>query len=360
MTNAGAAPLVGPEELAGRLLEAAVGAMDVFSLYLGEKLGFYRALHEGGPATSTELASRTGTNERYVREWLEQQATTGFLAFDEAAPRRYSLPAGYEAVLVDPESEAFVAPVGRFLTSTVAQAPKLLEVFRKGGGIDWQDYGEDMLTAQADFNRPFYMNALVPSYLSQVPAIDERLGAIGAKVAVVGVGGGWEAIAIARGYPAAHVDGFDIDAPSVDLARAHVSTAGLSSRVDIQLRDAGDPAIAGQYDLVAAFECIHDMSNPVAALATMRRLANPGGTVLVMDERVGETFGAVGDLVERMYYGFSLGVCLPAGMADEPSAATGTVMRPGVLRDYAKQAGFADIEVLPLEHDLYRFYRMVP
>jgi len=124
------------------------------------------------------------------------------------------------------------------------------------------------------------------------------------------------------------------------------------------LRDAGDADLAGTFDLVAAFECIHDLSDPVAVLATMRRLAKPSGVVLVMDERVAEEFGAFGDPVERLCYGVSLFVCLPDGLSRQPSAATGTVMRPATLRRYALEAGFSGMEVLPLENDLFRFYRL--
>ncbi|MBI5946628.1 MAG: methyltransferase domain-containing protein [Chloroflexi bacterium] len=337
--------------------------MDIFAVYAGEKLGLYRSLHQEGPATPAELAARTGTHERYIREWLEQQATTGILAVgpsSDGSARRYSLPAGYEAVLVDGDSELFVAPVGRFVASAFAQAPGLLNAYRSGGGVPWEAYGEDMRTAQADFNRPFFINSLVPGYLSQVPGLDAALKTPGARVAEIGPGGGWAAIAIARGYPGVRVDGFDLDAASVDMARANVAAAGLSDRVTIHHRDAGDGSIAGDYDLVAAFECIHDVPDPVSVLRTMGRLVKPGGTVLVMDEGVGEEFGAIGDFTERLMYGFSLTVCLPDGMSHQPSAGTGTVMRPPVFRRYAEQAGFSRVDILPLEHDLFRFYALVP
>jgi len=363
MTNAAESAPAAPEELVGRLLESAIGAMDIFAVYAGEKLGLYRSLAQAGPATPAELAARTGTHERYIREWLEQQATTGMLAAEPVAAgseRRYALPPGYEAVLVDGDSDVFVAPVGRFVVSAFAQAPALLNAYRHGGGVSWEAYGDDMRTAQADFNRPFFLNSLVPGYLSQVPGLDAALASPGARVAEIGPGGGWAAIAIGRHYPGVRVDGFDLDAASVDMARANVASSGLSDRVAIHHRDAGDGSIGGDYDLVAAFECIHDMSDPVSALATMRRLVKPGGTVLVMDERVGDEFGAIGDFTERLLYGFSLTVCLPDGMSHQPSVGTGTVMRPGTFRKYAKQAGFSGVDILPLEHDLFRFYSLVP
>jgi SAM-dependent methyltransferase len=346
------------------LLESALGAMDVFSLYLGEQLGYYRALHEGGPATSGELAERTSTHERYAREWLEQQATTGLLAVDKVAAaageRRYSLPPGYEEVLVNPESELFVAPLGRFIAVSVGQAPALLDAYRTGGGVSWADFGDEARTAQSDFNRPFFVHSLVPGYISQVPGLDAALKRPGARVAEIGFGGGWAAIAMAKAYPDARVEGFEIDGPSVEMARANAAASGAAGQVTFHHQDAGDGSIDGQFDLVCAFECVHDMPDPVSVLRTMRRLAKPGGTVLVMDERVGEAFGNFGDFTERLFYGFSIAVCLPDGMSHQPSVGTGTVMRSATFERYALDAGFSAVDVLPLEHDLFRFYELIP
>ena len=184
-----------------------------------------------------------------------------------------------------------------------------------------------------------------------------------ARVADVGCGAGWSSIALARAYPQARVDGFDLDAPSIELARRHAAAAGVADRVAFHARDAADPALAGAYDLVLAFETIHDMARPVEALRTMGRLAGAGGAVIVMDERVGEAFTAPGDPTERLFYGSSILFCLPTGLADgtpeRPSAGTGTVMRPATFRRYALEAGFGGVEILPIEHDFFRFYRLV-
>jgi 2-polyprenyl-3-methyl-5-hydroxy-6-metoxy-1,4-benzoquinol methylase len=215
------------EELAGRLMEATVGAMDIFSVFIGEQLGYYRALHEGGSANSLELAVRTSTAERYTREWLEQQATSGILTVEEASvgplERRYLLPAGYEDVLVNPLSELFVAPVGRFLAGATGQALALLEAYRRGGGVSWAQFGDLARTAQADFNRPFFAHRLVSGCLSQTPAIDTALKQPGARVAEIGCGASWAAIAVAEAYPHCSVDGFDIDEPSVEMARTNLA-----------------------------------------------------------------------------------------------------------------------------------------
>lgn len=185
-----------------------------------------------------------------------------------------------------------------------------------------------------------------------------------ARIADIGCGYGWSSIGFARSYPKVLVDGFDLDAPSIEAARQNAEEAGLADRVNFQVRDAADSELAGQYDLVTAFECIHDMSNPVGVLRTMRKLAAEDGTVLVMDERVGDAFTAEGNPErneenEWLFYGFSVLHCLPVGMAEQPSAETGTVMRPDILRGYAKEAGFCDVEILPIENFFFNFYRLI-
>ena len=352
-----------PDALVERLFNATLGAMDLFAVYLGDRLGYYRSLSEGGPATSTELARRTGTAERYAREWLEQQAVTGILTVDDVdAPmekRRFSLPAGYEAVLVDPESLIAMTPSAVVLAGCVKPLPQLLDAFRTGAGVPYEDYGVDLHEGVAGFNRPGFIHLLAQEWLPSMPDVHARLQAdLPARVADVGMGQGWSSIAIAKGYPNVLVDGFDLDEASVVAGRANVDSAGLGDRVSLHCRDAGDPDLAGHYDLALAVECIHDMSDPVAVLGSMRRLVGKGGTVLVVDEKVADRFTAPGDDVERFMYGFSILHCLPVGMADQPSVGTGTVMRQETMRGYAKDAGFASVDLLPVEHDFYRFYRL--
>jgi 2-polyprenyl-3-methyl-5-hydroxy-6-metoxy-1,4-benzoquinol methylase len=352
------------DAFAERLLGAAIGMFDVLSVYLGVRLGLYRALHEGGAATPGDLARRAGCHERYVREWLEQQAVTGFVSVDEtgseAGQRRYALPREHAEVLLDRDSLNYMAPLARLIAGAASPLPALLDVYRNGGGVPFADYGLDVREGQAEMNRPMFLHQLPGEWLPAITDVHARLQQAEppARVADVGCGAAWSAIGIARAYPNARVEGFDLDAASVALARQNVAEAGLADRVDIQLRDAGDSALAGQYDLVIALETVHDMSRPVEALRTMRRLVAPGGCVLIVDERVAETFAAPGDEIERMMYGWSILHCLPAGMADQPSAATGTVLRPATLRAYAQQAGFRDIAVLPIEHLFFRFYRL--
>src|SRR5215216_2601975 len=337
--------------------------MEIFCVYVGDQLGFYQALHEGGPATARELAARAGTNERYSREWLEQQAVAGYLAVDKpeasADERRFHLPDGYEAVFVDPESLIGGASMAQILVGTVAPLNQLLAAFRSGDGVPYADYGRDMHEGQARVNRPALTQLLAQDWIAAMPDVDARLRAEpSARIADIGMGQGWSSIALARAYPKARIDGFDLDEASVTAARENVRESGVEDRVTMHARDAGDPQLAGQYDFALAVECIHDMADPVAVLSAMRRLVGPGGTVLIVDEHAADAFLPDGKESERLLYGYSILHCLPVGMVDKPSVETGAVMRRATFRRYAEQAGFSQIDELPVEHKTFRFYRL--
>ncbi len=328
--------------------------------------GLYRALVEGGPATPADLARRAGIDPRYAREWLEQQAATAILDVDDAAApadeRRFSLPEAHVEPLTNLDSGYSIAPIARSAVAAAGVMPQLVEAFRSGGGIDWADYGPDMIEAQGDFNRPWLRGSFGSEILPGIPAIHERLVADPpARVADVACGVGWAAIAIAQAYPKLRVDGFDLDPSSIALATANAEAAGVADRVTFAVRDAADPAAAGQYDLVVVIEAIHDLSQPVEVLGAIRAMLAPGGSALIADERTADTFAGAGDELERVFYGFSVFVCLPAAMAESPTAATGTVIRADTMRSYADAAGFGGFERLDEPAlDMLRFYRLTP
>ncbi|MGY1662559.1 class I SAM-dependent methyltransferase [Geodermatophilus sp. SYSU D00705] len=361
MTTTGTPPAGTADALAERLLAGVLGSLELAAVELGVELGWYRALADA-PATAPELAERTGTAARYAREWLEQQAVAGILTVDDVAAepdaRRYTLPAEYRGVLVDELDRSYMPPFARVALAFLRNVPRLREAYRTGGGLSWAEMGPDAREAQGDANRPYFLGPMATEDLPRVPGVDTALRA-GGRVADVGCGMGWSAIGIARAYPGAHVDGFDVDEPSVEQARRHAEQAGVADRVRFTAGDAATAGEDGGYDLVTAFECVHDMPDPVAVLGAMRRMARPGGTVLVVDERVAERFTAPGDETERLMYGYSLTCCLPDGLSTRPSVGTGTVMRPATLERYARAAGFAGIEVLPIDNDFFRFYRLV-
>ncbi|MEE4601277.1 MAG: methyltransferase domain-containing protein [Desulfobacteraceae bacterium] len=351
------------DQFMGRMIQSTSGYFDILTIYLGERLGLYRALDGQNTLTSEELAARTGTYERYIREWLEQQTVAGIIeVIDSAASpqeRRYQLPAGHAEVLLDRESVNYLAPITRLLVGISRPLPSLIEDFRTGRGLPWETYDEDAREGVAELNRPLFLQQLGQEYLPIVKDVHRRLQADPpARVADMGCGLGWSSIGLANAYPKIKVDGFDIDSASIEAARVNTKEAYLEDRVRFYVRDAGDASLKGKYDLVTAFECIHDMADPVAALRTMLDLAGPDGSVIVMDERTAETFTPQGNEIEALLYGFSILTCLPTGMAEHPSVETGTVMRPDTLRRYAAEAGFCDVEILPIDNFFFRFYRL--
>jgi SAM-dependent methyltransferase len=347
----------------GRMLQSITGAFDIFSIYLGDQIGWYRALAEAGPMTSAELAAYTGSTERYAREWLEQQVVAGILAVEDerAEPGRrcFNLPAAHTEPLVDRDSLNYLTPLTQLLAGCVYPLHKLVHAYRHGGGVPYADYGPDLREGQAAVNRPAFLHQLAQEWLPALPDVHAVLQAgAPARVADIGCGYGWSSIGLALGFPGVQVDGFDLDAPSIERARENAAAHGVADRVRFEARDAGDPALSGQYDLVMAMECVHDVSDPVGVLGVMRRLAGERGAVLVVDERVGDEFTAAGNDVEGIMYGWSILHCLAVGMADAPAVGTGTVMRTDTLRRYAEEAGFSRVEVLPIDNFFFRFYRL--
>ena len=351
------------DTLAERLFGSINATFDLAAVYLGDRLGLYQALADGGSATSGELAARTGLQERYVREWLEHGAVTGILDVDgDADPlaRRYTLPAGHDTVLLDGLDMTYSAAFVRSVAASMRQLPAIADAFRAGGGVAWSDYGADLREGQADGNRPQFHH-LMGSWLEAAPDIHARLSADPpARVADLACGEGWSTIAIARAYPRVTVDGIDLDDPAIAQARRNAAATEVVDRVSFHARDAAEPALQGQFDLVTIFEAVHDLSQPVAVLRAARGLLAPGGVIIVADERVAERFTAPGDDVERFMYGFSRVVCLPNTLAETPSVGTGTAMRPATMRGYALEAGFSQVSELPIEHGTFRFYRLDP
>jgi 2-polyprenyl-3-methyl-5-hydroxy-6-metoxy-1,4-benzoquinol methylase len=365
-----AGPAQTDEEKTGALVErlfgAALGAMDLASVYLGDRLGLYRTLADSGSSTPAELGARAGIYERYAREWLEQQAVTGILEVDDSArpesERRYSLPPAHAEALTNLDSLFSISPLARAVVAGAQALPQVVEAFRTGDGVPWSAFGADMIESQGDFNRPWMVNLLGTEYLPSIDDVHARLQADPpARVADVACGVGWASIAIAHSYPNVTVDGFDPDEHSIEIARGLAEQAGVQDRVRFEVRDGASMGNEGPYDLAVVIESIHDMPRPVEVLAGIRESLASNGTLIVADEKVAESFTAPGDAVERLMYGFSFVVCLPAGLSEQPSAATGTVMRPDTFRRYADEAGFKNVEILDqVQHDFLRFYRLTP
>jgi 2-polyprenyl-3-methyl-5-hydroxy-6-metoxy-1,4-benzoquinol methylase len=237
----------------------------------------------------------------------------------------------------------------------------VLDAFRTGDGVPYADYGADLHDGQASFTRPLFDNLLATEWFPAVPAIHDRLnGDPPARVADVACGLGRSSIAIAGGYPKVTVDGIDLDPASISQARQLLRESGVADRVAFACRDAADPELSGRYDLVTIFEALHDMVYPVDVLRAAREMLATGGSVVVADERVGETFAAPAPDRERYVHAFSVLSCLAPSMGQPGSPTTGAVMRPSIVRRYAEDAGFAETTVLPIEHDSWWFYRLTP
>jgi ubiquinone/menaquinone biosynthesis C-methylase UbiE len=351
-----------PAALADRLFRNMAGALELLTVYLGERLGLYRALHADGPATSAELAARTGTTERYIREWLEHHAASGLLEVDDPAAeplaRRYCLPPGHVPVLADAGDARYQAYAGTEIVRAARWMPQVAAAIRSGGApapLPWAPEG------RPEYNRSVFLSLLARRWLPAITDVDLRLRREPpARVADLACGTGWSSIAMAQAYPLISVDGFDLDADAITAARRNAEEAGLDGRVTFTAADASSPGLPGQYDLVTIIEGLHDMSRPVDALRAARRMLAAQGCVIVADELVEDQFTAPASIQEQYHYAWSVVACLPSVMGDPDTAATGAVLRPATLRQYARQAGFQDLEILPVNAGMLRFYRLAP
>ena len=248
--------------LADRLFGSVLGTLDIVTVHIGDQLGLYDLLHRDGPLDVDAVADGSGMHRRYAREWLEQQAVAGFVDVeDPAAPpheRRYSLSEAHAAVLCDADSLTYSTPFARMMVAAAAQLPALLDAYRSGGGVGWSDYGPLMRTAQGEANRPLFLGPLGTEWLPGLPEVDAALRN-GGRVADIGCGDGWSSIGIARAYPTATVDGYDVDADSVAAADEHAAAYGVGDRVVFHRVDVAELSYSGDYDLVTAFECVDDM-----------------------------------------------------------------------------------------------------
>lgn len=343
-----------------RIWSMCLATQELFCVYLGIRLGLYDAL--ATPATAIELAQRAGVAPRYAQEWLEQQSAAGITHADDprrpAGERVYSLPKAHREVLLLSESPlsraAGVLPLGG-----VARAlPQLLDAFRNGGGVPDVAFGDDWRVAHAEANRASFLHALPRWLQSAVPDVHERLQRDETRVADVACGAGWAAIALARTYPLLRADGFDIDETLIAEARRNAEAMGVADRVSFEVRDAADPRHAAAYDLVCLFDALHEMPQPVAVLRACRALGKGEGPLLVLDARAAESFFAPAHEIERFQYTTSVLHCLPAGLSQESSSATGTLLRPSIVRALAAEAGFARAVRLEIDDRFHHLYRL--
>jgi SAM-dependent methyltransferase len=339
-----------------RLVDAATGALELFGVHLGVRLGLYEALRTS-PRTPGELADTAGIAPRYAREWLEQQAVSGVLTVDDATAssddRRYALPDAHVGVLVDRVALDHVAPLARMVVGIASVLDEVEQAYRTGGGVPYHRYGQHFRTGQGAINRPAFTSALVEEWLPALGPAVERLAA-GGRLVDVACGQGWSTAAVARAFPSAEVLGIDSDPASIDDART-IDAHGAR----FECRDAAT-LDQDSVDVALLLEALHDLARPVEVLAAVRRALTAEGVVLVADEAVAPSFTAPGDGIERMMYGWSITHCLPAALTEEGSAGTGTVLREETVRELALRAGFSAVEVLDVDGGFFRLYALRP
>lgn len=342
--------------LEDRLISATTGALEIFSIHLGRRLGLYEALATD-PLTAGELAQAAGIDPRYAREWLEQQAVAGFLSVDDptkgAGERRYGLDEDTRAVFVEAEDPRHVSPLADIVAGIGMTLDKVASAYRSGEGVSFAEYGPYMMQGQGAINRPAFLNDLVPAWIGAVDGLLDRLNGGGA-IADLGCGVGWASIAMAAQIPGARVTGWDSDPASIEAARRNAAGAGVDVR--FELANAAAMAEEGPFDLVTILEALHDMANPVEVLRAAAEVLGDGGAVLIADEKVADQFTAPGDELERMMYGWSITHCLPASMSERPSAGLGTVLRAPVVKELGRAAGYGTVETLDVDAGFFQLH----
>ena len=330
------------EQFVHKALGDVGSALTASLVVIGDKLGLYRALDEGGPATPAELAARTGTAERYVREWLSAQAAAGYVTYDPAS-RRYALPAAHAASLTDDTSPACVLGAFQAMTAAMRAEPRIADGFRTGKGVGWHEHDPDLFVGVERFFRPGYNAHLVNEWIPSLDGVQDKLER-GARVADVGCGLGASTIIMAKAFPRSTFVGFDYHAQSIERARERARAAGVANRTHFETATAkGYPGTG--YDLVSFFDCLHDMGDPVGAARHVRDSLAADGTWLLVEpfanDEVEENLNPVG----RLFYSVSTLVCTPNSLSQEVGLALGAQAGEARLRDVLRQAGFSRVRL---------------
>jgi SAM-dependent methyltransferase len=322
-------------ELVGKAVGDLGATLSAALVVLGDKLGLYKAMR-GGAVTPEELAAKTGTRERYVREWLAAQAAAGYVTYDPSTGR-YFLTEEQAECFTNEESPACVLGGFQGMIAAVKAAPKVMEGFRTGRGVGWHEHDPDLFQGTERFFRPGYNAHLVSSWIPALEGVLPKLEA-GAMVADIGCGHGASTIIMAKSFPRSKFRGFDYHKPSVEAASERAKEAGVADRVTFEVSPAKD--FPGTYDLVAFFDCLHDMGDPVGAATHVRQSLERDGTWLLVEpfanDRVEDNLNPVG----RVFYSASTLVCTPASLSQEVGAALGAQAGEARIRQVMEQAGF--------------------
>jgi SAM-dependent methyltransferase len=328
------------EKLMGFVFRAVdeVGAtLNTALVVMGDKLGLYRAMAGAGPLTPAELAERTDTTERYVREWLSAQAAGGYVTYDPDSGR-YTLPPEQAVALTESDSPAYLPGFFQIALGSVIDSPRIVERAREGGGLGWHEHVHDVHEGCERFFRPGYNAHLIAEWLPALDGVVEKLGR-GGRVADVGCGHGASTILMARAFPNSSFDGFDYHDGSIEIARARAAEAGVEN---VKFHTAPAAAYSGSgYDLVTMFDCLHDMGDPVGAARHVRSTLAPDGTWMIVEPAAGDRLEDNLNPVGRAYYAFSTLLCTPASLSQEVGLALGAQAGEARIRDVVQAGGLS-------------------
>lgn len=314
---------------------AALGASLV---YIGQKLGLFKAMAEAGPITAAELAQKTSTNERYIREWLINQASSGYAEYDPET-QRYSLTPEQAVALTDESSPFFVGGGFHVIKAMTHAVSRIEDHFRNGGGILWGDHDPDLFVGVERFFRPGYAAHLVASWIPSLTGIEEKLKS-GGKVADIGCGHGSSTIIMAQAYPNSHFWGFDNHAKSIDTANERAKDAGVSDRVTFAVSNANEVPDE-QYDMVAFFDCLHDMGDPLSACKRAAEVLAKDGSALIVEPMAGNTVEENFNIIGRVFSGASTLCCTSNSLALN-GPALGAVAPESAIREVVLAGGFTE------------------
>lgn len=306
---------------------------------IGDRLGLYKAMAGAGPLTATELAERTSTTERYVREWLNNQAAGGYVHF-EAESGRYELPAEQAMVLADETSPVLMLGGFDLVATYFADEDTFVDAFRTGSGVGWHEHDPRLYPACERFFRPLYRGSLLQSWIPALDGVHDRL-AVGIEVADIGSGYGTSTVEMALAYPRSRFTGFDYHDDSISAARKAATEAGVADRVRFEVASASE--FPGTYDLVCHFDSLHDMGDPVGAATHVRQALRKGGTWLLVEPMAGDSTAANMHVVGRIYYAGSTLLCTPAALAQEGGHALGNQVGEARWRQLLGEADFSQV-----------------
>jgi len=325
------------DEFMGRFVGDLGAAMSAALVVIGDRLGLYRAMADGQPITAEELASRTVTDARYVREWLSNQAAGGYVSY-QASSDRFFLTPEQSLALAQEGSPAFVPGAFQLATSLIKDEEKIADAFRDGHGVGWHEHHHDLFTGTERFFRPGYAANLITSWIPALDGVQAKLES-GALVADIGCGHGASTILMAQAFPRSEFVGFDYHQASIENARTAATDAGLDGRVAFEVATA-KAYPGGDYDLVAMFDCLHDMGDPVGASEHVLQTLTPDGTWMIVEPYAGDRLEDNLNPVGRIFYGASTLVCTPASRDQEVGLALGAQAGEQRLREVVTAGGF--------------------